>query len=259
MIDAHTHLENGDLSIEYVHEFIQSAIENGITHLHILDHTHRFFEFYSMYKGISDFDSRQKAWFEAKQKNSIKEYHALIEQIKKEDLPIKVSFGLEVCFTPENKDFLKEKLSEYPYDFIIGAIHSIDGAIYDLHEMSKEVLWNKKNVDEIYQRYYELLIEAIDSHLFTQIAHPDIIKMYEIYPSYDLHDTYEEVAKHAKEANVSLEDNTGASYRYNHSEVGLNDDFRNILQKNGVSIVSASDAHYPKDVGRNFKQLKGVC
>ena len=37
MIDAHTHLENGDLSIEYVHKFIDAAKEKGITHLHILD------------------------------------------------------------------------------------------------------------------------------------------------------------------------------------------------------------------------------
>lgn len=27
MIDAHTHLENGDLSIEYVHKFIDAAKE----------------------------------------------------------------------------------------------------------------------------------------------------------------------------------------------------------------------------------------
>ncbi len=40
MIDAHTHLENGDLSIEYVHKFIDAAKEKGITHLQILDHTH---------------------------------------------------------------------------------------------------------------------------------------------------------------------------------------------------------------------------
>lgn len=52
MIDAHTHLENGDLSIEYVHKFIDAAKEKGITHLQILDHTHRFFEFKDCYKRV---------------------------------------------------------------------------------------------------------------------------------------------------------------------------------------------------------------
>ena len=49
MIDAHTHLENGDLSIEYVCKFIDAAKEKGITHLQILDHTLRFFEFKDCY------------------------------------------------------------------------------------------------------------------------------------------------------------------------------------------------------------------
>ena len=43
MIDAHVHLENGPLSKEYVFEFIDTALEKGIDHLQILDHTHRFY------------------------------------------------------------------------------------------------------------------------------------------------------------------------------------------------------------------------
>ena len=35
MIDAHTHLENGDLSIEYVHKFIDAAKEKGLSLIHI--------------------------------------------------------------------------------------------------------------------------------------------------------------------------------------------------------------------------------
>lgn len=255
MIDGHTHLENGDLTKEYVHQFIDAAIQKGIDHLCILDHTHRFFEFKELYDQVCAFDVRQKKWVESKQKNSIHEYYSLIKEIKKERLPIKVSFGLEVCFSPNHIDFLKEKLNEFPYDFLVGAIHSIDGAIYDLHELSKELLWTKNDVDMIYRQYFDCLIQAIDSKLFTQIAHPDVIKMYEIYPSYDLTNTYIEIAKHASKANVALEDNTGASYRYHHPEIGLHPVFRNILKEHNVKIITCSDAHYPKDVAKNFDQL----
>ena len=61
MIDAHTHLENGDLSIEYVHKFIDAAKEKGITHLQILDHTHRFFEFKDCYKRVCEVSKLQEA------------------------------------------------------------------------------------------------------------------------------------------------------------------------------------------------------
>lgn len=83
MIDAHTHLENGDLSIEYVHKFIDAAKEKGITHLQILDHTHRFFEFKDCYKRVCEVSKLQEEWFLKKQKNSIDDYLKLIEALKK--------------------------------------------------------------------------------------------------------------------------------------------------------------------------------
>ena len=85
MIDAHTHLENGDLSIEYVHKFIDAAKEKGITHLQILDHTHRFFEFKDCYKRVCEVSQLQEKWFLKKQKNSIDDYLKLIEALKKEN------------------------------------------------------------------------------------------------------------------------------------------------------------------------------
>ena len=44
--DNHVHLENGPLSKEYVEEFISQAVKMGVSELHILDHTHRFKEFF---------------------------------------------------------------------------------------------------------------------------------------------------------------------------------------------------------------------
>ena len=88
MIDAHTHLENGDLSIEYVHKFIDAAKEKGITHLQVLDHTHRFFEFKDCYKRVCEVSTLQEEWFLKKQKNSIDDYLKLIEALKKETFDV---------------------------------------------------------------------------------------------------------------------------------------------------------------------------
>lgn len=255
MIDSHTHLENGDLSVEYALKFIQSAKEKGIDHLHILDHTHRFFEFRDMYEGICKIDV-QKAWFEKKQKNSIKEFYSLIEQLKQMDLPIKVSYGLEVCYMPGWEDFLKPLLNDYPYDFLVGSVHSVDGYLYDMDAFSRELLWDVRPSSEIYQTYYSSIEKLIKSDLFTQVGHPDVIKMYNYDPGYDLHPTYEKLADLALEHHIKMEDNTGAHYRYHHPDVGLNDDFRNILRQKNVDIITASDAHYPEHVGMCFELLK---
>lgn len=255
MIDGHTHLENGNLSKEYVHKFIDAAIDKGITHLQILDHTHRFFEFKEMYQDVCKIEV-QKEWFLKKQKNSIKEYHVLIEEIKQEELPIKVSFGLEVCFMKGYEDFLKPLLKSFPYDFIVGSVHSVDGYLYDMDAFSKELLWNKRNPKEIYEKYYSNLEAAITSDLFTQIGHPDVIKMYNYDPGYDLTRTYKRLAYLAKVHNVKMEDNTGAYYRYHHQDIGLNENFRKILKEYEVEIITASDAHNPGDVARCFELFK---
>lgn len=255
MIDAHVHLENGDLTPEYVHQFVTFAKEKGIHHLQILDHTHRFFEFKDCYKTICEASPLQKEWFEKKQKNSIQDYIELIQKIKQETLDIQVSFGLEVCYTPETEKQIASILKNYSFDFLVGSVHSVFGYLYDMDAFSKELLWNKQNPKEIYQAYFDSIKKLIQSNLFDQVGHPDVIKMYSIDPGYDLYSTYYEIAKLAKKYSIKMEDNTKAHYSYHHPDVGLHADFRNILKENHVQIVSASDAHYPSDVARDFQFL----
>lgn len=134
-------------------------------------------------------------------------------------------------------------------------MHSVDGYLYDMDAFSKELLWNKNDPSNIYKSYYDAIEKLIQSNLFDQVGHPDVIKLYSIVPGYDLHPTYHHIARLANEYNIKMEDNTKAHYSYHHPDIGLNADFRNILKENNVQIVTASDAHYPSDVGRCFKLL----
>lgn len=254
MIDAHTHLENGPLSVEYVMQFVEAAKANGITTLHILDHTHRFVEFAPMYEPLKACDERQKQWFDKKVLEPLSKYHEVIETMKQMDLGIEVKFGLEVCYAPQDKEFIKGILSQYPYDFVIGSIHSIDARLYDMKAFSHDLLWDRFDVNEIYKRYYEILADMIESDLFTQIGHPDQLKLFGHVPSYDLVPTYEYIAKLAKVHDVYMEHNTGIHYRYGHEDQGTNEVFLNILKKHGVKLITASDAHVPKHVGMLAKE-----
>ena len=173
MIDAHTHLENGDLSTEYVHKFID-AKEKGITQLQILDHTHRFFEFKDCYKRVCEVSTLQEEWFLKKQKNSIDDYLKLIEALKKETFDIDVRFGLEVCYTPETESLLSSILKNYHFDFLVGSVHSVNGYLYDMDAFSKELLWDKNDPSDIYQSYYDSIEKLIQSNLFDQVGHPDV-------------------------------------------------------------------------------------
>lgn len=255
MIDGHVHLENGDLSVDYAMQFVNAAAEKGIDTLQILDHTHRFLEFAPMYDGVRNASELQAAWLKKKTKDHLCEYHRLIETMKQMDLPIEVKFGLEVCYTPESESFLRTILAQYPYDFIVGSVHSIDGILYDM-PFSKELLWDKKDADTIYRRYYELIEQLMRSDLFTQVAHPDTIKLFDIWPSYDLKPTYEQLAALASEKGLKMENNTGCHYRYHTADIGLSDDFIKALCRHDVQIITASDAHYPAHVGNYIKEAQ---
>ena len=179
----------------------------------------------------------------------------MIEALKKETFDIDVRFGLEVCYTPETESLLSSILKNYHFDFLIGSVHSVNGYLYDMDAFSKELLWNKNDPSNFYKSYYDAIEKLIQSNLFDQVGHPDVIKLYSIDPGYDLHPTYHHIARLANEYNIKMEDNTKAHYSYHHPDIGLNADFRNILKENNVQIVTASDAHYPNDVGRCFELL----
>lgn len=250
MIDGHIHLENGDLSVDYILEFVDEAKRKGFDEIQILDHTHRFKEFEIIYSNLKQYEI-QKNWLENKKmkfKNTLEEYVQVIEDVKKMELPIQVKFGLEVCYVPEYKEEIRKILEPYHFDFLVGAIHSIDSILYDM-SFSKELLWEAYDVDAIYKRYYELVNDLVESNLFTQLAHPDTIKLFNYYPTYDLKETYHFLAESLVKHHMKAENNTGCYYRYGHKDKGLSDELLQIFKNHGVEIITASDAHKPNDVG----------
>lgn len=252
LIDGHIHLENGPLTIEYLDKFVQRADEIGLSEIHILDHTHRFFEFYNIYEGVRNTSDIQRDWLAKKAKNHLSEYMELIKQARKKDYPVKVLFGLEVCYTSESEEKISNILKDYQFDFLVGAVHSVFGRLYDMKSFSLDLLWNKYDVDVIYEEYYNEIKKLIKSKLFTQVAHPDTIKLFNIYPTYSLYQTYEEIIDLAIENDLYLENNFGCYYRYGHKDLGLSEEFLSLIKGKGAKIMLASDAHVPEHVGQCF-------
>ena len=140
MIDAHVHLDNGPLTLEYLLEFIEVAKKENINEIHILNHTHRFKEFALLYEDCKR-NEEQIDWFTNRDlKDSIEDYLKLIKKVRSMDLPVKVLFGLEVCYFKDREDLLKELLSKYDFDFLIGSVHFINDIAYDCKWSIKELL-----------------------------------------------------------------------------------------------------------------------
>lgn len=253
MRDAHIHFHKQPYTIDVLIEMIKTGLKRGVDEFCLLDHTHKFQEFSFLY-GLKT-DEFTYNHYKNKKYIPIKEYLDFIDLVKKSDLEkrfnVKLYFGLEVCYFKEFEGRLKEELNKYHFDFLIGSVHHINGFAFDLDRSS----WVGRSVDDLYKNYYKIMKDLIRSGMFTHLAHPDSIKIFDYYPSYSLTNDYKEISKLLKEHNMTTENNSGFD-RYGLTNIGLNDEFYDILKANDVTIYKASDAHDASFVGNKFNELR---
>ena len=254
MRDAHIHFHKQPYSLDIVEEMIKVGVSRGVNEFCLLDHTHKFQEFSFLYEGIRN-DDFTYSHYKNKKYLPIDEYLNFIEVVKRSDLEekynVKLLFGLEVCYFKDSIERLKEELKKYHFDFLIGSVHHIDGFAFDLERDS----WIGRNVDELYRSYYETMASLIESRAFTHLAHPDSIKIFDYYPSFSLTPYYKKISSLLKKYNMTTENNSGFD-RYGLTNIGLDDEFYDILVDDGVVIYKASDAHKASYVGNKFDELR---
>jgi Histidinol phosphatase and related hydrolases of the PHP family len=251
MIDGHIHIEKGDYSLDWINEFVKYAIQRGMREIHLLEHSHRFKEFKDMYNVVADYNDYQNEWLNRKMTLSIEDYKKFIYDVRHEQFPISVKFGLEVCYIENTEEMVNNILDDFDWDFITGSVHWIDGWGFD----HKKEFWNGKDVDVQYAKYYKTMKKLIKSGLFTVLAHPDSIKCFGYQPSIEFTDTYTELADLLNEHKMTVEQSAGLYLNYGHKELGMNKRMLDIFKQKGVSILTASDAHVPENTGKFIKEL----
>lgn len=249
VIDGHIHIEHQPFNLELIDNMVKVAIEKGINELYILDHTHKFKEFNFLYDNITE--EITKSHFSNVGRMSVSEYIDFINLVKSKSWPVKLHFGLEVCFFKESVDELINVLNSLPkFDFLIGSIHFVNGAAVDV---SKEI-YLKVDVDEFYKEYFNDLEFMIKTKIFTFIAHPDLFKLFGVFPSFDLHPYYVHLAKTLVEYNQETENNSGL-VRYGFPYPGLSKELIDVFMEYGVRFHKSSDAHKYQDIGRCFEKI----
>ncbi len=123
--------------------------------------------------------------------------------------------------------------------------------------MGQKELWESKNVEEVYKRYYEIMFDLCESGLFNGLAHPDSIKCFGYVPDIDLTEYYNKLARLLNKHNMYAENSGGSRLNYGPNiELGLNPQLLSVFRNNNVQIETASDAHKQRDVGANIPELE---
>ena len=244
--DLHIHIERGDYTLEWIDKFVNQAVKMNIDEINLLEHSIRIKEFHPTFKEAREYNLYQKRWFDGKrqQAHTMAEYKALIDKVRRREYPVKINFGLEICWFEQHEDFIRKQVSDGYFDYLIGSVHWIDNWTFN----QRKYQWLGKDVNRLYERYYQMSETLIESDIFDIIGHPDLIGCHSLYPSYDLTPTYKSLCENAKAHNVMVEMNTSKG-------LGLNKKLLTVAKEVGVTFSTGSDAHRPEDVGRGIKEV----
>ncbi len=234
IVDYHMHLRNPaeeiDHTVEAVERFVEAAAVAGVDEIGLTEHVYYFRQTreiwslpYQTERCVYDLDAYCDAVLEA----------------KRQGLPVKL--GLEVDFVGPLQPRLDEILRSYPWDYLLGSVHWIDGEAVD----QRPGIWVGRTVVDVWELYFEALGELAWSGAVDVLAHPDLAKIYGQRPDGELGGFYERVAG----ADVALEIST-AGLRKPVGELYPDREFLALE----LPITLASDAHVPGLVGRDFDQ-----
>jgi histidinol-phosphatase (PHP family) len=179
-------------------------------------------------------------------------YHDMVMELRNSQHSVKVKYGIELDYVPGRMDEVFAYAEKYDYDYIIGSIHYTDDFPFDSPEHI-EVWKDSEKSEQIWTRYYELLLEFVSLGGFDIIGHFDLPKKFgSIQPDTGkIRCLIDDILTAAADNSLALEINTG----------GLRQPGRKmypapvILTKaaaKGVRLTLGSDAHAPNQVSANF-------
>ena len=239
IVDYHMHLRDrhgnepgGRYLVDRLELYVEQARHAGVDEIGISDHGYHFRQL----EPVFDLPWMQERWGD-----DLDEYVAAVEAGKARGLPVKL--GLEVDFLPDRVQTIAELLEPYPWDYLLGSVHFVDGRSVDMDEtFGDEAGW---------RAYFAALGEAATSGLFDVLSHPDLVKFFGRRPDSAL---VAELHKAAAEAFVRGGVCVEVSASGLHKPVGEiypNAGLLRRCREVGVPITLASDAHYLEHVGRD--------
>lgn len=256
MLDCHIHIEQGEYTLDWINEFVKTAVIRGIDEIWLLEHCYRFKEFVPMYDSVCAYSNYIDTWFHRKAGVLVlDDYLRLIGSVRKHNYPVKIKFGLEVCYFKEFEELVYKEAKNKELDFLVGSVHFIDNFAYD----HKPEHWRGVNIDKAYRRYFETSIDLAKSGIYDGIAHPDCIKLFGHKSSFSLMEYYDTLAYELTKSNMYAEQSSGVYRRcLNTAELGMDNNMLKVMKKHSVKLQTASDAHHPQDVGLYITELEKI-
>lgn len=183
----------------------------------------------------------------------VQEYWDVYEHLDVEG--IKVRRGMEFGIMKDNHADFDAALKRYPFDFVIGSMHFVDGL--DIYEPP---FWASISPKEAEQRYFDQLLECVRAHdQFDVLGHITYIGKLAANPyrrpiAYaDYKDHLDEILRILVSRGKGIEINTSGVDRCGDYLPGV-DYLRRFKELGGEIVTVGSDAHDESRVGQYCKE-----
>ena len=231
-IDLHNHTTRCNHAEGTINEYIERAIKLGIDIYGFSEHA------------PMDFDEKYRLPF-----CDIQAYvdDVLTAKEKYKD-QIKILLGYEVDWLPGH---MEKEILNAEVDYLIGSVHFLDKWSFDNPEFLAG--WESRDIDEIWQAYFEAAEAMAASGKFDIVGHLDLIKVFKYLPRQDVRILAKDALKAIKKSNMVLELNA-AGLRKPIDEVYPSKALLEEAFSLDIPITFASDAHSIEQVGFGYEE-----
>jgi len=237
--DYHIHTARCGHATGKMEQYVEQAVAAGLKEIGFADHIPMYW-----------LDEPQRDLELAMTMEELPRYVEEVERLRSDYRGIiNIRLGIEADYIPGHEGRLRELLQQYPFDYVLGSIHYVDGWGFDNPALIHR--YENCDLDKLYRDYFHLLQRAARSGLFDIMAHPDLVKKFGYRPRANLSELDDETARVFARAGVCIEINT-AGFRAPVAEMYPCPEFLHLCQKNGVPVTVGSDAHAPDQVGFKF-------
>ena len=228
-------------TLDTVERFVERARERGVDEIAFTEHVYYFAQTrevwalpYQLERCTFDLDA----------------YCDVILEAKRRGLPVKL--GLELDYVGERQERLSELVGGYPWDILLGSVHWLDKRSVDASPDLGDAVWASGSTDDVWRAYFAALGELASARAIDVLAHPDLVKIFDLRPSRPLIEMlYSEVAGIIAAAGVAIEVST-AGLRKPVGELYPDPYLLEECVRLGVPVTMASDAHQPDLVGEDY-------
>ena len=228
--DHHVHTSYSPDSDADIKEYLIKAKSLGLKHIMFTDHMD-FGNNDEFFQNPIDYD----------------EYFKTMKYLE-EEYQIGIQVGVEIGYDKNYKNEIDEFLKKYPFDFVIGSVHSGEG-----EDFYSGDFFTGKTQEEAYLEYFEILLEMVENFTNFDVAgHIDYITRYggfdhKFYDYEDYKEIIDNILKAIIKNGKGIEVNTSGLRGELNTTFPKEEVLKRYKELGGSIITIGSDSHFNKD------------